>query len=513
MAAAVQSEPELLSSTLRNTSIQLRPAGSKGRTLALFPIDLLHSIGSGYNNNNNKPCSLSFVLSALLLTQMKQRLSTAQLLLLGVALLAALFPTVKSALSSWSPPSAAASHADSASADFPWFDPSLPTAQRVAALISAMSLEQKIQQMTGGGAPIPSLGLPEYNWCSEGSHGVARAGRATVFPSPISLAASFDTELVLSAGQTLATEARAKHNDYTARHSNNSVIWYGLNFLAPVMNLFTHVRWGRGQETWGEDPFVSARMTVAYVKGMQSLAWEEGRSPYAATTATCKHFFSYGSSDQSVLNNLTVSETDLLQTYWPAFRACIVEAKARSIMCSYATINGYQACEHPALQRVLRDDWNFTGFVTADDGAISLIVAPNVTVKAANALNAGVDIGGEFSHLGEALQLGLVREEQIDLALNRSLTVRMLVGKFDPPAMVPWSKLNLSVVDSPPHRAIARRAAKEGSVLLKNDGDLLPLQLSAGLPFSRSKLAAGSSLSRLAVVGPNADRELTVLGN
>ena len=292
--------------------------------------------------------------------------------------------------------------------------------------------------------------------------------------------------------------------------------------------VFTHSKWGRGQETFTEDPYLSSRLTVAYVDGMQSLAWLNGSSPYVEASATCKHFASYGSSNQTQLNNLTVSETDLRQTYFPSFEACVRQSRARSVMCSYSTINGFQMCESPLLQRVLRDEWGFDGFVTADDGAISLVVAANVTVKAAKALHAGCDMGGEFSHLGEAVDLGLVTEAEIDVALNRSLTVRIQLGKMDPPSLVPWSSFNLSHVDTPWARALARQAARESTVLLKNSGHFLPLSLSSTTPFTRnplpSSVATRSStsstvplprapLSSLAVIGPNADRQLTLLGN
>ena len=399
------------------------------------------------------------------------------------------------------------------SADFPWFDPTLPIATRVSSLISQLTLEEKIAQVTGGDNAVPRLGLPQFAWCSEGSHGVARAGRATVFPSPIALGATFDTSLVLQAGRVLADEARAKNNVYEAEHHNDSVIWYGVNFYAPNINLFTHTRWGRGQETFTEDPHLSARLAVAYVRGMQGdwgMAGSKAR--YVQASATCKHFFAYGSSNQTQLNDLWVDNTDLLQTYLPSFDACIREAKARSIMCSYSTINGHQMCQQPALQHILRDEWHFDGFVTADDGAISLGAGANVTYKAAGALNAGCDMGGEYSHLKEALALKLITEQEIDVALNRSLTVRIQLGKMDPPSLVPWSSYNLSHVDTADSRALARQAARESTVLLKNDYNFLPLSLSASTTFSRSSRVSGP-LSRIAVIGPNADRQLTLLGN
>jgi len=396
---------------------------------------------------------------------------------------------------------------------FPWFDPTHPTATRVSALIDQLSLKEKIAQLTGGNNAVPRLGLPEFAWCSEGSHGVARAGRATVFPSPIALGATFDSELVLEAGRVLADEARAKNNVYEAAHHNDSVIWYGVNFFAPNINLFTHTRWGRGQETFTEDPYLSSRLAVAYVRGMQDDWGIPGSNTrYVQAGATCKHFFAYGHSNQTQLNNLWVDNTHLLQTYLPSFEACIKEAKARSVMCSYSTINGAQMCQHPALQRILRDDWRFDGFVTADDGAISLGAGMNVTYKAAGALNAGCDMGGEYTHLEEALSLKLITLDEINVALNRSLTVRVQLGKMDPPAMVPWSSYNLSWVDTDRSRALARRAARESTVLLKNDYSYLPLSLSPAGPYSRST-GVSAPLSRIAVIGPNADRRLTLLGN
>ena len=434
------------------------------------------------------------------------------------------------------------------SADFPWFDPTLSTSDRVSALIDKLTLREKVAQLTGGNNGVPRLGLPEFAWCSEGSHGVARAGRATVFPAPIALGATFDTQLVMETGHVLAEEARAKNNVYEAEHKNNSVIWYGVslrhthgtyhnipivcnscptarltwcvfsvcfpqvNFFAPNINLFTHTRWGRGQETFTEDPYLSSRLAVAYVRGMQGDWGVSSKARYVQAGATCKHFFSYGSSNQTQLNNLWVDNTDLLQTYLPSFEACIREAKARSIMCSYSTINGYQMCQQPDLQRILRDEWRFDGFVTADDGAISLGAGANVTYKAAGALNAGCDMGGEFAYLEQALSMGLITEPEIDVALNRSLTVRVQLGKMDPPELVPWSSYNLSHVDTASSRTLARRAARESTVLLKNDYDYLPLSLGPSQPYSRSSRVA-APLSRIAVIGPNADRRLTLLGN
>ena len=462
------------------------------------------------------------------------------------------------------------------SASFPWFDATLSIQARVDALIAALTVEQKASQLEDHAVGIPELGIPTYDWTGEGSHGVARAGRATVFPSPIALAATFDTDLLLQAGQILATEARGKvrHGHSTAQRSptllcsalsasapthctlthspcvlavqrlhqqaqrlqhhlvdgrHTSAVGvllngplgvaavsdlpsrlslcccrYGLNFYAPNINIAIHPRWGRLQETFGEDPYLSGALSVPFVTGMQDLdlpgSQVNATRRYVKVSATCKHFLAYSHSDPGELAHVTVSDADLQQSFLPMFHACVVEANARSVMCSYSTVNGYEACISPLLQSTLRDAWHWDGFLCSDDGAITLANGSNVTAKAAEALNAGVDLclGGEYVNLPTALKEGLINNTRLNQALNRTLTERIRTGQWDPPSMVPWSKFGLEVVDTPAHREVARVAARESIVLLKNEGGL-PLDL--------------ASLGSMAVVGPNANRSLTLLGN
>eukprot|EP01113_Clastostelium_recurvatum_P037513 TRINITY_DN5493_c2_g1_i1.p1 TRINITY_DN5493_c2_g1~~TRINITY_DN5493_c2_g1_i1.p1 ORF type:complete len:482 (+),score=79.48 TRINITY_DN5493_c2_g1_i1:168-1613(+) len=394
------------------------------------------------------------------------------------------------------------------SPSFPWFDPTLPTDTRINSLIAALNISEKFLLITSTSSGLPHLGIPYYDWTSEGSHGVARAGRATVFPSPISLASSFNEQLLEDAGKVLAIEARGKHNEYANAHNGTSVSWYGLNFYAPNINLFIHPLWGRGQETFGEDPYLTSMLSVSYVKGMQNKDLPKpddngGGKKYVKAGATCKHFFAYSTTE---VHNVTVSNADTLQTFFPAFEACVREGRAGSVMCSYSIINGVQACGHPAMQEVLRDEWGFEGFVVSDDEAISSIKAPNTSAKVAIAIRAGVDLGlgDEYNALPQAYNEGLINDEDIDLALSRVLRARLSTGQFDPPSLMPsWSRLNVSnSVDLPASRLLARQAAREGTVLLKNEG-VLPLKLN-----DRAR-----PLRRIAVVGPNADRRPSLLGN
>ena len=272
-------------------------------------------------------------------------------------------------------------------APFPWFNYSMSLNARVSALVSALTTAEKLSLMSNKHPAMPRLGLPYYDFESEGSHGVARAGRATVFPSPIALASTFDAELSHAAGQVLAMEGRGKFNDYIAKHGGNNTRWYSLDFLAPNINLFLHPLWGRGQETYGECPFLVSEMSTAYVLGMQNWNHSAPDTSYVEAGATCKvqlatlphpctlrcpslpsshsacvcvsqHFFAYG---DSVYNNrVNISETDVQQTYHPMFKSCVMRGHARSLMCAYSSPNGYQSCEHPALRDVVRGEWAST---------------------------------------------------------------------------------------------------------------------------------------------------------
>jgi len=381
----------------------------------------------------------------------------------------------------------------------PYLDPSLPIDNRVDDLISRLTLDEKVSQMQDVAPAIPRLQIPAYNWWNEGLHGVARAGVATVFPQAIGLAATWDTNLLHRVADVISTEARAKFND--AQLHDNTRRYYGLTFWSPNINIFRDPRWGRGQETYGEDPFLTARLGVAFVTGLQ------GDDPhYLKTVSTPKHYAVH-SGPETLRHrfNVPASLHDLYDTYTPAFRATIVEAHADSVMCAYNSIRGEPACANHLLFDLLRKDWGFRGYVVSDCWAIQdLYQGHNYVLSldqsAALAVRAGTDLscGPEFRVLTHAEQDRLISIEEIDRAVKRLFEARFRLGMFDPPARVPWSKLTLADVDTPSNRKLALDAAHESIVLLKNDRNTLPLK---------------SSVKSIAVVGPTADSLDVLLGN
>ena len=395
--------------------------------------------------------------------------------------------------------SASNSPGSSSSPRPPYQDPSLPLEQRVNDLVSRMSLEEKVSQMQDVAPAIPRLGIPAYNWWNEGLHGVARAGNATVFPQAIGLAATWDTDLIHRVADVISTEARAKYND--AIQHGNTGRYYGLTFWSPNINIFRDPRWGRGQETYGEDPFLTSRLGVAFVSGLQ------GDDPnYLKTVSTPKHFAVH--SGPEVLRhrfNVPVSPHDFADTYTPAFRATVTEAHADSVMCAYNSVRGEPACANHLLFDTLRNKWGFKGYVVSDCWAISDLHQAHgfvLTLEQASALavKAGTDLscGPEFASLPFAVRNRLLSPGDIDLAVKRLFEARFRLGMFDPPDRVPWSKLTLADNDTPAHRQLALEAARKSIVLLKNDRNTLPLK---------------SSVKTIAVVGPNADSLPVLLGN
>lgn len=381
----------------------------------------------------------------------------------------------------------------------PYMNPALPIAARVNDLVSRMTLQEKVLQMQHTAPAIPRLGIPSYDWWNEALHGVARSGYATVFPQAIGMAATWDTELVHEEGRVIATEARAKYNQ--AQRERNHSIYYGLTFWSPNINIVRDPRWGRGQETYGEDPFLTSRLGVAFVTGLQ------GNNPkYLEVVATPKHFDAY-SGPEPLRHGFSaqVSPQDFAGTYLPAFRAALVDGHADSTMCAYNAVNGVPSCASPfLLQKTLRDEWGFHGYVTSDCGAVDDIFrghhyAPDVEHASALAVKAGTDTtcGTEYVTLVKAVHDGLIKESEIDRAVKRLFTARMRLGMFDPKADVPFNKIPMSEVDSPAHRQLALRAARESMVLLKNDGTL-PLK---------------SSVKTIAVIGPNAESLPAIQGN
>jgi beta-glucosidase len=372
----------------------------------------------------------------------------------------------------------------------PYQNPDLPLEKRVDDLVGRMTLEEKVSQLENSAAAIPRLGVPAYDWWNEGLHGVARSGAATVFPQAIGVAATWDKSLVHRIAETISTEARAKNADALA-HDNHS-IYYGLTFWSPNINIFRDPRWGRGQETYGEDPYLTSRLGVAFVKGMQ------GDDPkYLKVVSTPKHFAVHsGPESTRHTANVDVSPRDLEETYLPAFRATVTEGKADSVMCAYNSINGQPACANTMLLvDKLRRAWKFNGYVTSDCWAVTDIrdghkFAPDMEHASVDALRAGTDTscGPEFKTLVQAVKDGLVEQSEIDTAVKRLFTARFRLGLFDPPSRVAYARIPMSENDSAEHRRLALEAARKAMVLLKNDGTL-PLK---------------ASVKTIAVVGPNA---------
>ena len=384
----------------------------------------------------------------------------------------------------------------------PYQDVSLPIKKRVDDLVSRMTLEEKISQMTNDSAAIPRLNIPGYNWWNEGLHGVARSGYATLFPQAIGMAATWDTELVGQEADVISTEARAKYNE-AVRHDIHSV-YYGLTFWSPNINIFRDPRWGRGQETYGEDPFLTSRLGVAFVEGLQ------GKDPnYFKVIATPKHFAVHsGPESERHRFDAEPSLHDLWDTYLPAFRATITEAKADSIMCAYNAIDKSPACANQQLlNTILRGEWGFKGYVTSDCGAVDDFFSPNGhhfsadrQSAAAAAVLAGTDTncGGTYRALAGAVKTGLISEADIDISVKRLFEARYKLGLFDHEKSAAYSEIPFSEVDSPTHRELAVLAARKSIVLLKNESSFLPLK---------------SGLRTVAVIGPNAASLSAIEGN
>ncbi|EIL91245.1 glycoside hydrolase family 3 protein [Rhodanobacter sp. 115] len=371
--------------------------------------------------------------------------------------------------------------------------------ERAADLVSRMTLAEKVAQMQNSAPAIPRLGVPAYDWWNEALHGVARAGEATVFPQAIGLAATFDPALLHHEATAISDEARAKYNDFQRRGMRGR--YEGLTFWSPNTNIFRDPRWGRGQETYGEDPYLTSRMGVAFVRGL------EGDDPtYQKLDATAKHFAVH-SGPESERHRFDVhpSERDLHETYLPAFQALVQQGGVDAVMGAYNRVDGVPAtASHRLLQDILRRDWGFKGYVVSDCDAVADIyqfhkVVPTAEQAAALAVNNGDDLncGTTYATLVKAVHDGLVNEHTIDTAVTRLMLARFRLGMFDPPGRVPWSTLPMSVVQSPQHDALALRTAQESMVLLKNDG-LLPLS---------------HNVRRIAVIGPTADNVTALLGN
>jgi beta-glucosidase len=385
-------------------------------------------------------------------------------------------------------------------AEFDFNNPELPLNNRLDDLVARLTLEEKISQMVFDAPAIPRLGIPAYNWWNECLHGVGRAGLATVFPQAIGMAATWNPELIHQAATAISDEARAKYHA-AIRQGRHDWYW-GLTFWSPNINIFRDPRWGRGQETYGEDPYLTSRMGVAFVRGLQ------GDNPqYLKVAATPKHYAVHSGPEHARHHfDAHTSEEDMRRTYLPAFKACVQEGRAESVMGAYNRTNGEPCCASPTLlKKFLRDEWGFQGYVVSDCGAVHDIfsghkVAADAAEASAMAVKAGCDLecGSAYSALGEAVRRGLISEQDIDRAVRRLFRARFRLGMFDPPQYVPYASIPLEVVDSAAHRELALETARQSIVLLKNDGAILPL---------------GNDIHRLAVIGPNANDPAVLLGN
>ncbi|MHB1457390.1 MAG: glycoside hydrolase family 3 C-terminal domain-containing protein [Armatimonadota bacterium] len=381
-----------------------------------------------------------------------------------------------------------------------YLDTSLPIDMRVKDLVSRMTLHEKIWQMLHYAPAIPRLGIPEYNWWNECLHGVGRAGVATVFPQAIGLAATWNTDLIRKMAEVISDEARAKHHEYSKRGDRG--IYKGLTFWSPNINIFRDPRWGRGQETYGEDPYLTSCIGVGFIKGLQ------GDDPnYLKLVATPKHYAVHSGPEADRHHfDAVVSKKDLRETYLPAFRDCIVDAKAFSIMGAYNRTNGEVCCgSKTLLQDILRDEWGFEGYIVSDCGAICDFhlnhkVTGSPQESAALAVNNACDLncGDTYGSLIIAVEQGLISEAAIDVAVSRLFTARFRLGMFDPEEKVPYASIPYEINDCAAHRELALRTALESVVLLKNENRLLPLS---------------KELKSIAVIGPNAVSLDVLIGN
>jgi len=382
----------------------------------------------------------------------------------------------------------------------PFQNPDLPIPARVDDVIARLSIEEKAAQMLHEAPAIPRLGIAAYNWWNECVHGVARAGIATVFPQAIALAATWNLRLLGDVASAIADEARAKHHEYLSHDDHG--IYKGLTFWAPNINIFRDPRWGRGHETYGECPFLTARFGVVFCKTLQGTD-----TRYLKLVSTPKHFAVH-SGPEGLRHGFdaVVSDKDLWETYLPAFHACVTEAKAESVMTAYNRTNG-EPCSgsETLLRRILREEWGFEGYVVSDCWAIrdfheSHGVTRSPEESAALAVKAGCDLncGCTYQHIPRAVERGLLTEEDVDRCLRRLFSARIRLGMLDPPARVPFASVPYEVNDCDRHRELAREAARQSIVVLKNDRGLLPLS---------------KAISRIAVIGPNAHDPQVLLAN
>lgn len=391
--------------------------------------------------------------------------------------------------------------AQSQEVNLSYFDYHLPFNERVDILLEQMSLEEKVSQLTNDSKEIPRLKIPQYNWWNECLHGVARAGYATVFPQSITVAASFNSALLKKIGTVISDEGRAKHHEFVRNGKRG--IYTGLDFWSPNINIFRDPRWGRGHETYGEDPFLTGELATQFINGLQG-----DDEKYFKSIATSKHFAVHSGPEKLRHSfDVDVSERDLYETYLPAFKKTIKDARVYSVMGAYNRFRGESCSGHDfLLNKLLRDTWGFNGYVVSDCGAIRDIhtghkIAESKAEAAAIGIKGGCDLncGSYYKNLNQAVKEGLVSEAVIDTALKRVLLARFKLGMFDPEEVVSFSKIPYNIVCSDANKTLARKAAQESIILMKNTGNLLPL--------------AKNKINKIAVIGPNADNWESLVGN
>jgi beta-glucosidase len=388
--------------------------------------------------------------------------------------------------------------------EFPFQDPSLSTGKRVADLVSRLTLEEKVLQMLNATPAIKRLGIPAYDWWNECLHGVARTKfKTTSYPQAIGMAATFDVDAMKKMGDYTAEEGRAIFNESSRTDTSSRRRYIGLTYWTPNINIFRDPRWGRGQETYGEDPFLTSVIAKAFVSGLQ------GNDPKYLKAAGCaKHYAIHsGPEPERHRFNVNVSEHDLWDTYLPAFHELVVNAKVAGVMCAYNAYAGQPCCGSDKLMmEILRNQWKFTGYVTSDCGAIDDFfnfhkTHPDAASASVDAVRHTTDVDcGNVSYkaLLQAVRDGKISEKELDVSLKRLFTIRFRLGMFDPASLVKYANIPITVLEAEPHRQLALKMARESIVLLRNQNNLLPLS---------------KTLKRIAVLGPNADNSNTQLGN
>ena len=385
----------------------------------------------------------------------------------------------------------------------PFRNPDLPVEQRVTDLLSRLTLEEKVNLMKHDAPAVPHLGIPAYNWWNEALHGVARTPeKVTVFPQAIAMAATFDPEGLQRVGDIASTEGRALFNEALA--AGKGIPQYrGLTYWTPNINIFRDPRWGRGQETYGEDPYLTAKMGAAMVRGL------EGSDPFYLKAVACaKHYAVHSGPERNRhVFDARVSPHDLWDTYLPAFRELVVKAKVHGVMCAYNRLDGQPCCGHnELLQDILRNQWHFNGYVTSDCWAVNDFAHnhkthSNDTEAVADAVLSGTDLecGNLYPRLVQAVEQGIITEKEINVSLARLLEIQFRLGMFDPVARNPYASIGRKVIECPEHKAHAYNMARKSMVLLKNEGNILPLD--------------STKVRRIALVGPNINNESTLLAN